>query len=231
MYGGAHDDTYMVDNKGDRVFESRNQGYDRVFSTVGFTLGDNVEELVLQGNAYLGYGNKLNNRIDGNNSSNRLWGKSGNDQLNGNGGNDLLLGGTGHDRLLGGSGKDTLVGGSGNDVLVGGSGNDVLRGDAGKDKFTFFKRQDGVDQIKDFSRAQGDRIEVVAAGFGGGLAKGMLSSDQFVLGSSARDVNDRFLYKNGVLSFDADGVGGVSAVKIATLSGNPSLSHSDIFVI
>ena len=47
MVGGTGDDTYFVDDAGDRVFEKSRQGTDEVFSSVDYTLADNVENLTL----------------------------------------------------------------------------------------------------------------------------------------------------------------------------------------
>ena len=58
MFGGAGNDVYFVDNAADGVFENAGEGTDVVLSTAHFRLADNVEALVLQGNADLqGYGN------------------------------------------------------------------------------------------------------------------------------------------------------------------------------
>src|SRR3970282_1119067 len=51
MAGGAGNDTYTVDDAGDIVTENLNEGDDRVPSSVSFTLGANIEDLVLGGAA------------------------------------------------------------------------------------------------------------------------------------------------------------------------------------
>src|SRR5262249_15385645 len=67
MYGGAGNDTYLVDNPGDMIVENLNEGTDAVFATIGQTLAANVETLVLQGSGDLsGTGNALANSIYGN---------------------------------------------------------------------------------------------------------------------------------------------------------------------
>ena len=64
MVGGAGNDTYFVDNIGDRVIENLNDGTDAVFSTIDYTLTANVETLVLQGSDNLsGAGNASSNSI------------------------------------------------------------------------------------------------------------------------------------------------------------------------
>jgi len=107
MTGGAGNDTYYVDNIRDVVTESSGQGTDTVISSISYTLGYNLENLLLTGTTALrGTGNSLNN------------------VLTGNAGNNVLDGGTGYDSLIGGSGNDTLYGGSGDDALLGGTGSD-----------------------------------------------------------------------------------------------------------
>ncbi|AJE21032.1 Rhizobiocin/RTX toxin and hemolysin-type calcium binding protein [Azotobacter chroococcum NCIMB 8003] len=119
MLGGIGNDTYVVDSLGDSLSELANQGKDTVQSSIDYTLGAHLENLVLTGEAHLsGTGNELANVITGNTGDNLLSGEAGNDTLEGGAGNDRLLGGDGNDRLDGGSGADLLVGGLGNDTYV-----------------------------------------------------------------------------------------------------------------
>ncbi|NES25254.1 MAG: calcium-binding protein, partial [Symploca sp. SIO3E6] len=242
MYGGTGNDIYIVDSTGDLVTEYANQGIDRVYSSISYTLGSNLENLTLTGSAYYGYGNSLNNSISGNNSNNYLWGNSGNDSLYGNGGNDILSGGTGNDylnggtgndRMYGGSGNDILTGGSGNDLLVGNFGNDTLSGGLGADSFVLNTITEGIDNITDFVTLQGDKLQISASGFGNGLVAGILDAGQFVLGTAALDSNDRFIYdgSSGALSFDADGLGGAAAQQIANFTNKVALTNNDILVV
>lgn len=60
--------------------------------------------------------------------------------------------------------------GSSNDYIRAGLGNDSVTGGAGADTFAFNSLAEGIDTITDFSIAQGDRIQVSAAGFGIGAA-------------------------------------------------------------
>lgn len=128
MYGGTGNDTYAVDNTQDVVTEYLNEGIDTVYSTISYTLGNNLENLTLVGSAYYGYGNSLNNIITGNNANNYLWGKSGNDTLVGDDGNDTLVGDSGNDYLDGGTGleSDSMYGGIGNDTYIVDSTTDVV---------------------------------------------------------------------------------------------------------
>lgn len=225
LYGGTGDDTYVIKLFTDTITESLNEGIDTVQSSINFTLSDNVENLILTGsNAINGKGNTLNNTITGSTANNCL---------NGGDGNDTLMGGDGNDTLIGGFGTDSLNGGAGNDILVGGFGNDTLIGSAGADSFTLCSPSTGVDTIADFSGEQGDKLIVSASRFGGELVAGMLSSEQFTLGSAATNASDRFIYNasTGALCFDADGTGAMGQVQFATLSPGLNLSSNNIFVM
>jgi Ca2+-binding RTX toxin-like protein len=169
IWGGRGNDTYIVDDRGDRVYESRNQGTDTVKAIVSYSLsGTHVEKLVLTGTADLkGTGNGLNNSLTGNSGDNVLKGGAGHDVLKGMSGNDKLYGGSGNDKLEGGRGNDHLKGGTGDDRLNGGSGNDMLRGGSGNDKLTggsgsdvfVFEKKVGSDTITDF-RTGHDKVDV-----------------------------------------------------------------------
>jgi Ca2+-binding RTX toxin-like protein len=102
LVGGAGDDTYVVDDTGDRIYELPGGGEDSVESSISFGLGTEVEHLTLVGQAAIhGTGNSLHNTLRGNAAANTLSGGTG---------NDTLQGGAGSDRLLGGEGSDMLVG-------------------------------------------------------------------------------------------------------------------------
>ena len=85
MIGHVTDDTYVVDSLGDVIVESDSgayQGVDSVEAGVSYTLGANLERLVLTGSAAIdGQGNTLGNVLDGaaNTAGNRLAGASGDD--------------------------------------------------------------------------------------------------------------------------------------------------------
>lgn len=101
LVGGTGNDVYYVDNATDMVTELAGEGTDTVFSSIDYTLGAHVEELVLIGDtAVTATGNALNNLLVGNS------------------GNNTLAGGAGHDtyRLDRGFGADTIVE---NDATVG----------------------------------------------------------------------------------------------------------------
>ena len=112
MVGGTGNDTYVVTETGDIVTENATEGTDTVRTSITYTLGNNVENIILIGTAAInGTGNTLNNAMTGNSANNSLTGNAGADTLDGNAGADTLTGGTGNDTyLLGrGYGVDTVV--------------------------------------------------------------------------------------------------------------------------
>ena len=117
LTGGLGNDSYVVDNAGDQVVEAAAAGVDEVLASLNWTLGANLENGALLGEAAL--------QLTGNALANRLVGNAGTNTLRGEAGNDLLLGGAGHDTLQGGAGADSLDGGAGNDLLDGGLDLDV----------------------------------------------------------------------------------------------------------
>jgi VCBS repeat-containing protein len=98
LEGGVGDDSYYVDSVGDVVVENANEGTDTVVPSISYTLGTNVENLMLGGTAAInGTGNNGDNVMFGNSAANILTGGAGNDTLNGGAGADTLIGGTGND--------------------------------------------------------------------------------------------------------------------------------------
>ncbi|MEI7473899.1 MAG: calcium-binding protein [bacterium] len=101
MIGGNGNDTYYVDNLGDIIQENENEGIDLIYSSITYTLGANLENIILSGSSNIGAtGNELNNK------------------LTGNAGNNIINGGAGNDTMIGGAGNDTYYVDSYNDVII-----------------------------------------------------------------------------------------------------------------
>lgn len=105
MIGRLGNDTYVVDNKADRIQENDGEGTDDEVETslVKFLLKGLT---AIENLAYTGTENFTGS---GNDSDNDLSGGSGNDKLSGGLGNDLLYGGTGNNYLDGGEGDNDVA--------------------------------------------------------------------------------------------------------------------------
>jgi len=126
------------------------------------TLRADAETVTAKADAGISTDKDAGVRVDGSAGNDKLVGSAGSDKLSGYNGADHLSGGAGNDILVGGNGADHLSGGAGSDILVGGNGVDTMVGGAGNDTFVFrhtFTARDG-DVIKDFSRSQGDKIDL-----------------------------------------------------------------------
>ncbi|BDI17566.1 hypothetical protein ANSO36C_33680 [Nostoc cf. commune SO-36] len=216
-----------------------------IYSSTGNNLldgGDGNDTLIAVASSYSANntlnGGVGNDYLNTSGSNNLLDGGDGNDFLSASYGNDILEGGNGNDTLEGGYNNDTLEGGDGNDILGGGEGNDRLYGMSGTDTFVFNSFYDGslydggLDTIYDFN-ATNELIQVSAAGFGGGLSIGVLSSSQFTIGISATTATERFIYDSttGALFFDKDGsASAFTQVQFAQLSAGLSLTNNNFLV-
>lgn len=155
LMGGAGSDIYWITNSNTVVDETEpgSDGFDRIVTSVTYTLPSNVEELYLDATtaaAINGIGNNQNNVISGTQGNDRLFGMGGNDSIVGLGGNDTLNGGVGDDRLDGGAGDDRLEVSPGNDTLIGGDGVDTA-----------------VATIGQYYILDNDRLEFYVPGLGG----------------------------------------------------------------
>ena len=110
LIGGTGNDTYIVDTSTDTIIENLNNGTDNVISSVTYTLGNNLENLTLNGTTAInGTGNSLNNTITGNTA------------------NNILDGGLGTDTLIGGAGNDTYIVDSTTDTITDSAGIDTIQ--------------------------------------------------------------------------------------------------------
>lgn len=111
MSGGLGDDTYVVDNVGDYIYELADEGIDLVRSSISYSLEDTeLENLTLTGSSGLtGTGNAKDNVLTGNSGANTLYGYEGNDRLDGGTGADSLRGGIGDDTYFVDNTGDSVV--------------------------------------------------------------------------------------------------------------------------
>jgi Ca2+-binding RTX toxin-like protein len=92
LIGGLGNDIYIVDNARDAITEATTGGVDTVNSSITYTLGTTLENLVLTGSAAInGTGNALANSIAGNAAGNVIDGKAGIDTLDGGEASDIYV--------------------------------------------------------------------------------------------------------------------------------------------
>ncbi|HEX8609980.1 MAG TPA: putative Ig domain-containing protein [Telluria sp.] len=217
MSGGDGNDSYVVDAM-DYIVESGGEGLDRVFAAHSYTMGANLEVLILTGRAPLyGYGNDSNNLVQGNAGSNALVSGLGIDLLQGGAGNDTLSGDSYGSWLLdAGSGDDFLQGGAGNQMLIGGTGADILF-PGGVAEVIAFNRGDGRDTV-----LTGDYYTNAVLSLGGGITYADLvlrkSGSDLVLSSGA---TDRITLKGWYASPDHASVAILQVVTAASWDYNP----------
>lgn len=163
-----------------------------------------------------------------------IYGSPGADSFTGTAQGNKLDGASGHDRLAGAGGNDTLWGGIGNDTIIGGAGKDTLKGFFGRDVFVFATApaKSNLDDLEDFTTDE-DRIALESRAFGGFTADGRIDKDAFVIGTAARDEEDRIVYDQarGHLYHDPDGKGGAAAVKFAFMQPGLTIAYTDFIVL
>ncbi|PVE23397.1 hypothetical protein DC522_16180 [Microvirga sp. KLBC 81] len=201
LVGTSGNDTFYVDNKGDKVVEaSAESARDEVVTSVSYVLGKNVENLSSGGSAAVSLtGNSLNNDIDG------------------NAGKNTLKGGTGNDSLDGGAGNDTLVGGLGKDVFV---FSDKLSKLTNIDTVMDFSVKDDTILLDNAIFTKLKKTGTLNKAFYtvGAVAK---DGNDYILYDST----------TGHLRYDADGSGKGASVVFAKLTPGLALTHADFYVI
>ncbi len=150
-----------------------------------------------------------NGTTDGSNGNDTIYGTTGADTFYGNGGDDWLYGR---------GGNDTIYGGAGNDRIVGGAGSDTLYGGSGADTFLYEAINDGVDRIKDFNKAEGDKLDLSA--LLNGFDPVTESINDFVFATHSGG--------NTTISVNMAGTGAGGATAIAVLEGT-TVSIADLF--
>lgn len=239
LYGGVGDDTYQTQNpdaihelvgEGNDTWMFTESGSDDVYSV---TLMENVENLIFRGRDwfhYGGYGNELDNRMEGVGGQ---YMRDGFYEFHGLAGNDVLIGGDDNDTLYGGVGNDVLDGG----IAESGDDNDTLTGGEGADVFVLHHWQspwgDGVDTVADFEHGI-DAIRLDDAEFRNMGGPGDLRAVRFHLGTEATDARHRLIFDDstGALYYDRDGTGAQAQIHIADITVvSGALDHSDFAIV
>ena len=146
------------------------------------------------------------------------------------------------DNVMTGNGeKNSLSGLDGDDTLDGGLGNDTLIGGAGADKFAFSSTPNSTsnfDIIKDFSHADGDKIELSRVMYSAFENLGRITDSEFYAAPNAKraqTADQHLIYDttSGALYYDGDGAGGRGAIEIAQIGIglHQSLVFSDFAII
>ena len=143
---------------------------------------------------------------------------------------ERLVGSAFGDRLTGDGHLNWLHGGDGNDTLEGGGSRDLLTGGVGADVFVYSAVTDSVvgnarDLIQDFTRSQGDRIDL--RGLDANTLVGGAQDFSFV-GGAAFSAAGQLRVTGTLLSGDVNG-DGISDFEIRVL-GEPSLQAGDFLL-
>lgn len=206
MLGGTGNDRYSVDSTADLVIEGANAGTDIVQTSVSFTLGANVENIMVAPGTLSGLaltGNVLNNQ---------------------------LTGGAGADALNGGAGADTMAGGAGNDSYFVDSTTDVVTEavNAGIDtvrtkvSFTLSANVEGLLAIAGTTAAlvlTGNASNNTLGGGGGADTLNGGAGNDILIGGAGSDSllggigNDAFVFNSALnASTNVDRINGFSAL-------------------
>ncbi|WP_198411763.1 FG-GAP-like repeat-containing protein [Microvirga flavescens] len=201
MNGGIGNDTYYVDNAGDRVIETSTGGAaDTIYSSVSLTLASYVERLYSSGTGAVNLtGNSLNNVITGNAGANRINGGTGNDTING---------GLGNDRLTGGSGSDKFV------------FNTTLNKYSNVDTITDFSVKYDTIYLENAIFTKLGKNGTLRSGYFWIGTKAHDGDDRIIYNKGT-----------GALYYDPDGTGRAAMVKIASLSKGLKMTYADFYVI
>jgi Ca2+-binding RTX toxin-like protein len=204
LNGFGGNDSYLIVDARDAVYEGAGGGNDRIYASVDYRLnaGSQVETIGTT-----------------NNSGTAAISLTGNEQA------QSVYGNAGANVIGGGAGKDSLVGLGGADQYL----FDSALNKAFVAAFGLTAATDNVDLIYDF--AADDRILLESDVFG--LPTGALAASAFNLGTVATEADDRVLYDaaSRALLFDADGTGSAAAQLIAFLNAPFAMDAAHVVVV
>lgn len=203
LYGGQGNDLYYVDSAAEWVIENLGEGIDTVVTSVNFTIGNNVENIILNPGAVNVSGNYMDNFIYGNAASNRI---------------------------ICGSGSDSVHAGAGNDTINSGTGGDYFYFETALNAATNVDTIEDFFGVSDRIVLWNDIF--TAVGSAGTLAASLYHAGAGMTGSTAASQGAGVYYNTstGLLYYDADGFGGAASVAFAKLTGAPTLSNGYFIV-
>jgi len=225
MYGGDGNDYYIIDSTSDYVYDTSGN-YTATSTAYSWEMGEGVDDLVLSGSAYAGYGNFQDNDIKGTAGANWIDGGDGDDTLGGGAGNDTMYGGNGDDVVGGAAGTDRTYGGNGNDTLYSATGNDTVSGGAGNDSVF---GGDGLNALSgdagnDTLIGDGGR-DVLVAGSGRDVFDFNLISD------SPTGANcDQLRAGGGAVAFEGAGGAPGDKIDLSSLDANVNAAGDQAFI-
>ncbi|WP_095090703.1 beta strand repeat-containing protein [Mesorhizobium sophorae] len=201
LEGGAGNDTYFVDNVGDRVSESTvgANGTDTVNGYISINLGDgnhftgNIENVALRSAASI--------NATGNSLANTLTGNSGNNVLDGRGGNDTMSGSTGQDIF---------------------AFTTALNASTNVDRITDFSVVDDTIRV--------DNATFAALGGNGTLTADQFVKNTTGLAGDGND-HIIYETDTGWLTYDSNGSAAGGSTHFATLAANLALTNADFVVV
>ena len=204
MFGGLGDDTYIVDDINDLVYEvlsSAAGGFDTIRTNISISLPQNVESAEALGDNDINInGNSFDNILVGNKGNNSLFGDTGHDVLIGDEGDDTLDGSFGRDQMLGGLGNDTYIVDSRSDVVTEafGAGVDTVKASVTTILSSNIENLTltGSDSISGGGNALDNHIigneaaNLISGGLGADLMEGGLGDDIYVISEIGDEIID-----------------------------------------
>jgi Ca2+-binding RTX toxin-like protein len=235
MVGGLGDDVYIVNGSSGAVTEGLNHGTDTVVSSVSYTLGANVENLVLTTVGKVGTGNDLANQFVGTSGSDTFVGLGGDDLYYAEqndtiseavgGGVDTVVSLKGYSLAymesrgqanvenvtLGGTTAIVAIGNDGDNKLVGNSADNFINGRGGADEMD---GGDGNDlYIVDNA---GDRITEIGVASLHNNIDTLWASVSYDMSTNATHVENAGLYGNSNLTIIGNDLNNIYYIDDAT---------------
>ena len=239
--------TRFIDNRSKAGFENLGSDDDTIFdftTTVSRRINaqGGQDEINLGSGDDVVYGGTGDDTIRVGSGNNTVYAGFDNDYVMANKGADVLYGGQGNDELWGdqdashsnATGHDKLFGGAGRDKLIGHSGADELTGGTGADTFVYHVFNESTDtmrdKILDFSRSQGDKIDLSFMDANGSLSGSPAFDFETGFTGDAGSVWAEGSGRNWTVFVDQNG-GGADMVIDVTLTGTMTSLQEGDFIL